>query len=100
MRSDIVATLAAGVSQIFAKVLWLLFGGLVVDMRASGLLLHASDPEVRIFCRMAMQTVLQDGGAHKIVWRCKGDAGMRLCMLCRNMFARNSGILDENGERL
>ena len=40
---------------------------------------------------------LQDGGAHKLVWGCKGDSGTRLCMLCKNLVAESSGMVDEDG---
>jgi len=39
----------------------------------------------------------QDGGAHKAVWHCKGDAGIRICFICRNLIAHASAIKDEEG---
>ena len=40
---------------------------------------------------------LQDGGAHKLLWGCKGDGGTRLCMLCSNLIAEASGLVDAYG---
>ena len=42
----------------------------------------------------------QDGGAHKLVWGCKGDGGSKLCMLCLNLLAQNSKAVDEDGANL
>ncbi len=40
------------------------------------------------------------GGAHKSVWHCKGDAGTKLCMLCKNLYAEKSELVDEDGSDL
>ena len=39
--------------------------------------------------------VLQDGGAHKLIWAMKGDAGQKCCIECRTLFAEKSGIVDQ-----
>ena len=44
--------------------------------------------------------VLQDGAAHKSLFCCKGDAGTRLCMLCKNLVTAKSGLVDEDGTDL
>ena len=44
--------------------------------------------------------ILQDGGAHKLVWHCKGDAGTKMCMLCRNLISQRSRIASEDGSAL
>ena len=43
---------------------------------------------------------LQDGAAHKQTFHCKGDAGTKFCLLCRNVFARTSAIADDDGSEL
>lgn len=49
---------------------------------------HPNGDVVRFFCKLGM--ILQDGAAHKLVWQCKGDAGTRMCMLCRNLIAESA----------
>ena len=44
--------------------------------------------------------VLQDGDAQKRVWHLKGDAGTKCCLLCRNLIASKSGLVDEDGTDL
>ena len=50
------------------------------------------------FAKLGM--ILQDGGAHKLAWCLKGDAGTRFCMLCKNLVARESVVLQEDGSNL
>ena len=40
---------------------------------------------------------IQDGGAHKITWHCRGDSGTRFCMLCKNMVSVRSEFADGDG---
>ena len=46
--------------------------------------------------------ILQDGGAHKVVFMVKGESGHKMCMECRNLYARASGIVvpDDQDEHL
>ena len=44
--------------------------------------------------------MVQDGDAHKRVHWCKGDAGMKLCMLCRNLHTEKSAVVGEDGTNL
>ena len=98
-RSSDVAQLASGISQAMAALLRLCFGDLTSNLATGGMLLKHSDGSYhRLFCKLGM--VLQDGGAHKLVWQCKGDAGTRLCMLCRNLVSLKSDIVDEHGASL
>ena len=69
------------------------FGLLTYDMRGG---IHLADgtvhtgERVRLFATLSM--VLQDGGAQKLVWGCKGDAGTKPCMLCHNLVSKPSGL--------
>ena len=76
------------------------FGSHVFDFRTSGIMLHFPDgTHVRLFATLSMFT--QDGGAHKSMWHCKGDAGSKFCMLCRNLFAeKKSELVVEDGTDL
>lgn len=80
-RSSLVSTLSGGMSQVFSMILKLLFGqaGPMEDLSREGM--HIPNTHSRLFCRLGM--FLQDGAAHKYLWGCKGDAGTKLCMLCR-----------------
>ena len=98
-RSSEIATLDAGVSQAFGAVLKLFFGALPTDVSTSGILLdHPDGRSFRLFIKLAM--VLQDGGAHKSIWHCKGDAGTKFCMLCRNLITVKSELVDSDGTHL
>jgi hypothetical protein len=98
-RSCDIAKVAAGISQVFAATLKLFFGGMGFDISSAGVLLEMPDSsKLRLFCKLGM--VLQDGGAQKHVWCTKGEAGTKLCMLCRNLMSVKSNLVDEDGENL
>ena len=86
----------AGISQAVAAVIKQFFGARTFDLRKSGILLHRPDGSTfRFFASFDM--MLQDGGAHKLIWGCKGDAGTRVCMLCKNLVSEQSGLVDTDG---
>jgi hypothetical protein len=96
VRSSFVNTVSGGMGQVFKAVVRMFFGGDVHDMSTGGIALSNPDGSMfRLFANLAM--FLQDGGAHKAVWHCKGDAGTKLCMLCRNLYSEASGLVDEDG---
>ena len=98
-RSSEVNKVSAGMGQIFGDLLKRFFADGGHDMRTAGLTLRSPNGIIaRLFCKLGM--VLQDGGAHKTVWGCKGDAGSKLCMLCKNLYAQVSGLVDEDGTDL
>ena len=90
---------SAGISQVFAQVIKLFFCG-SFDLRVG---IQLTGPEgsncVMRLCA-ALSMILQDGGAHKLVWGCKGDGGTRLCMLCKNLIAEESGAVDADGTNI
>ena len=47
-----------------------------------------------------LRVFVMDGAAHKYLWHCKGDAGLKPCMLCLNLYTRQSGVAQEDGTRL
>ena len=86
---------SAGISQVFCQAIKLFFGvGREVphDFRAGIRLDGPSGCSLRLFAILSM--VLQDGGAQKLVWSCKGDGGTRPCMLCKNLVAPISDVAD------
>ena len=89
-RSSEVSTLASGMSQMFRLVLESTFA----DGRAeTGLLLTSPLGDVRLHFALGM--VLQDGAAHRAVWACRQDTGLKPCLCCKNLFQlRDAGSLE------
>jgi len=96
-RSSLVSKLQAGVSQIFAAILKIIFCG---DFNPSvGLTLKGPDGQhQKLF--LSFGGMLQDGAANKFAWSIKGDAGSRFCILCKNLFAKTSLIMQDGEEIL
>jgi hypothetical protein len=98
-RSVDVGTISGGISQIFAICLNLWFGAQTHDASTGGICLESPTGEMfRFWASLSM--ILQDGGAHKLVWHCKGDAGTKMCMLCRNLVSQRSKVAGEEGAEL
>ena len=94
IRSSILSRVAAGMSQWIGEIIRNIFGQPVEGQQIPVALTRRG--RVHLFAaRLSM--ILQDGGAHKALWSCKGDAGTRFCLLCRNCIARRCKILDEAG---
>ena len=90
---------SAGISQVTAALLKQFFGARTFDLHKGGILLKRPDGSVfRLFARLDM--FLNDGGAHKLIFGCKGDAGSRFCMLCKNLVSRSSSLTDTDGTNL
>ena len=96
LRTSIVARIAGGVSQVYAECIRLFFGGLPSNMCTGGcVLVDKAGKLLRLFAILWM--VIQDGGAHKVLWHCKGDAGTRFCMICKDASVTvDSGEVDED----
>jgi hypothetical protein len=89
IRSSLLCKAAAGMSQWVSAFLQETFCGEGHVARAGAPLHRVSTGDVTwLWPELGM--VLQDGGAHKVLWQCKGDAGTRFCMLCRNVVAPTS----------
>ena len=99
VRSKVLNTAAAGIGQLFRRLLHSLFGAQAKhDFSTAGMRLGLGDTAVRLWAVPGM--FLQDGAAHKSTWHCKGDAGTKLCMLCRNLVSVDSGLTDEDGGQM
>lgn len=89
----------SGVSQIFAKIISEFFGHRGHDMSTGGINLVGPDGNsIRLW--VCLDMFVQDGGAHKIIWGAKGDAGTRCCMLCKNLVSESSGLVNDDGTDL
>jgi len=97
-RSSEVSNISAGISQAFAAVIKLFFGALTTNLSTGGMTLQYNGKTYRLFAKLGM--ILQDGAAHKLTFGCKGDAGTRLCMLCRTLVSVKSNLVDEDGQEL
>ena len=99
-RSSDVNLIDAGIAQVFGSIIKLFFGGHdTFDLAQGGMVLVGPDGgRHRLFVKLHF--ILQDGSAHKLVWGCKGDAGTKFCMLCRNAFSEKSELVDEDGTEL
>ena len=94
--------LDSGLSQALGAI-FKLFHQPPFDIRRTGITLRLGDGDddddaTRFFAKI--DVVLQDGGAHKYTWMCRGDGASRFCMLCKNLFSADSRILAEDGSAL
>ena len=90
IRSSTVSSVSGNISQVMAKALLLFFGDLGTDASTGGFVLYGKDgSQRRLFMKLWM--VVQDGGAHKLLWRCKGDGGTKMCKLCGDLIAEDTG---------
>ena len=94
----VINTLAAGMSQMFAAIIKVFFNLNGIDISKSGVSLPGEGVTIRLFAMMA--AFLQDGGAHKTTWHCRGDGASKFCLLCENLCASKSNICDEDGSNL
>ena len=91
VRSNVMSTLEAGVSQVTAMLLKNIFCR-PISHPQGGLLLKHHEGDIRL--HFTLSSVLADGAAQKQVWGSKGDSGIKFCFLCANI--RASGTTEEN----
>ena len=97
-RAKEVAKASAGISQVFKVVVMDIFLS-DVDPSVVGIVLGAADGNhIRLFVVLGM--FLMDGDAFRAVVSCKGDAGLKPCLLCGNLYTDKSGITQEDGTDL
>ena len=90
LRSNVVATVEASMSQIMKRLLHLIFLNPWCDVQDLGICLqppegHAGEANRRV--RLSLAYIIQDGAAQKMTWSVKGDSGSRFCSLCSNCFS-------------
>ena len=94
IRSSLLNQIAAGVSQVFVKVLEQIFTNPACDVGA-GLRLKGPNPGEYCTLFLAMGGMISDGLAQKQVYASKGDCATKACILCANLYAEKSTISGE-----
>jgi hypothetical protein len=100
LRTARTSKMAAGISQIAKLIMRHIFLNDNCDVARGGLVLKGPDDELkRVF--FGFGYLVQDGAAHKYVFCTKSDKGLKMCILCKNIFAVESDVVDdETGERI
>jgi hypothetical protein len=95
-RACDMSRVAAGVSNVCKSICKAIWCG-DHDPRVVGITLfdQFDGPPLTIYATFG--GFLMDGAAHKDVWCVKGYSGLRLCVLCLNLFSRTSRINEEDG---
>ena len=84
IRSSIVTNALGGMAQVVGAILKLFFPEEGADLHMTGLMLHdESGQGFRLHARLTV--MVREGAAHRYIWKCKGDSGTRMCMLCHIM---------------
>lgn len=96
-RSSVVNTLSAGVSQLYKILLKTIFCNEQCSV-SHGMAVKLPGGMKHLF--LSMGGIIQDGGAHKLTWNCKGDAGTKFCILCKNLVSHKSNIVQQDGEAI
>jgi hypothetical protein len=95
-RSGAVSKIQGEMAQIFGAILKLMFVDACGTLHSCGITLkRAGQPAIHLYGKLAC--FVQDGGAHKVTWHCKGDSGTKHCLLCKNIFTEKSKLLEEDG---
>jgi hypothetical protein len=84
----------SNVCRTMCKAIWL---GDNDDPRVVGINLFDQFDGSPITIYATLGGFLMDGAAHKELWGVKGYNGLRLCILCLNLFSRASRINEEDG---
>ena len=94
-RSSLVSQIEGHMAQVMRVLLEGIFDRNFAEVQALGILLKspakdALEPYYRL--RLKFQCFVQDGAAMKCSYSMKGDAGMRFCVLCANVFSRRDNM--------
>ena len=73
--------MSGGLSQVFGALIKCFSQPDGFHMLDGGMHLHIDGEDFRLFAKIGV--VLQDGGAHKIVWQARGDGASKFCVLCK-----------------
>ena len=91
-------SLSGGLSQAFACLIKCFFQPDGFHMSHGGITVDTGEGVTKLFAKLGV--VIQDGGAHKAVWQCRGDGASKFCILCKNLFTHDSNVAQEDGTRL
>ena len=98
-RSADVNKIEGGMAQLFGSLIKQFFLVATSTLMLGGMALkRAGKPALRLFAKLAC--FVQDGGAHKVTWHCKGDAGTKHCLICKNLFTDKSQLVAEDDTEL
>ena len=97
-RSTTLKDVAAGLSQTFGEVIKLFVDTSGFDISKAGISLPFEPDDIRLWAKVGV--IIQDGSAHKYVWSSRGDAGSRICLLCKNLVSAASEMLDSDNTNL
>jgi hypothetical protein len=97
-RSKKVKDFKGNMAQVFGVILKFIFSS-TFNLSVSGIALKCGvAPMKRMFA--SLRIIVQDGGAHRDTWQCRGDGGTKFCFLCRNVVASKSRLADPDGGAL
>ena len=96
--STTIKNVAAGLSQTFGEIIKLFFDSNGFDVGNAGISLPFEPEDIRLWAKVGV--IIQDGSAHKYVWSSRGDAGSRICLLCKNLVSGTSEMLDADDTNL
>ena len=85
LQSSVRARLQGGLGALVAAVLKVLFGAGGHDVRLAGVQLQLASGRL-IHVWMDLKHVLADEAALHAMFACKGASGLKVCMLCANVF--------------
>ena len=87
--STAVNSLNAGMSQLFGLIIKVFLSPDSHNLTTTGILLEFPNVySTRLFA--VLGGFLQDGGAHKSTWHCRGDGSSASCLKCANYFKTDS----------
>ena len=98
LRTSKVGKVEGGMTCIFGKHLATFFGE-EHNLARTGFTVHAADGRVATIFAV-LGTTVGDEAALKQLWAVKGAAGMRPCILCRNLISERAGLDLGPGNRL
>ena len=96
--SNDIATVASGMSQVFAEAMNIFFEPSGFNLHEGGISLPFAGTTRRIWAGLGV--IIQDGAAHKSTWCSRGDGASKLCLLCQNIFTDASEMVDSDGAHL
>ena len=89
-RSISVKNIVGTMGRVIGLILKYFFLGASNLLETGVFLSHGDEEPIRLFAKLG--TVVQDGAAHKDIWYCKGDSGMKMCLGCNALHGKSDLI--------
>ena len=96
--SEMINQVASGLSQTFGSLVKTFFQPDGFNIGGAGIGLQLGEVNIRLWAKAGI--VLQDGGAHKYVWCSRGHGASKSCLLCNNLFSRESRLVDTDATHM